>query len=594
MNKPLSPALSPQERGRRASHRNCGQRKGSLPCGEGGGRGLSKKTIIATLNAKYIHSSLAVRWLYVANRDRFDLSFREYTIKENIDTIAHNLLATGCDCIGLGVYIWNVRQIGRLVTKLRAMKSGLILILGGPEVTYEPEFFLDSMPIDYVISGEGEFVLGELLHAIENDLPVNTDGVSSPGNISKVVARADIEWLATLPSPYQLTEDRDTLQHRLVYFETSRGCPFRCTYCLSSLEEGVRYFPAGYIRDSLHYLVNSEARQIKFLDRTFNLNKRHTQQVFDFLIDHYRRGLTCQFEIYADLIDEETIEQLNKRLPKHFFRFEIGVQSTYNPTNQAVNRRQDFGKLSRNIAKLMDGGKIDLHLDLIAGLPYETLERFIQSFNDVFAFKAKEVQLGFLKMLRGTVIREDAMDGDYVYRDEAPYEIVSNRWITEDDLQRIHDAEHALEKYWNSGRFTLTMKAIFDGVYRGRYFEFFDTLALYSQTNDHKYQLEDLYRRLHTFLQSNGIELFDLLREDYYKNFNIRPAGGFWTDPIGKKERKRLLDLISHDHQFMATHNLTPYAVKKQTAIDPLDDGHYLLTVFLPEDRKRLVYIRDL
>ena len=220
------------------------------------------KTIIATLNAKYIHSSLAVRWLYVANRTRFDISFREYTIKEDIEAIARNLLMTGCDCVGLGVYIWNVRQTGKLITRLRALKPEMVIILGGPEVSYDPGFFLNTMPVDFIVSGEGEFVLGELLHAIENKLPVSIDGVSFQGHISKAVARADIERLAALPSPYQLDEDRDVLQHRLVYFETSRGCPFRCTYCLSSLEHGVRYFPDDYIRENLRYLANSEARQI--------------------------------------------------------------------------------------------------------------------------------------------------------------------------------------------------------------------------------------------------------------------------------------------------------------------------------------------
>ncbi len=554
---------------------------------------IRMKTIVATLNAKYIHSSLAVRWLYVANKDRFDLSFREYTVKEKVENIATDMLATGCDCIGLGVYIWNVRMINQLVVKLREMKPNLVLILGGPEVSYEPEFFLKTTPVDYVVSGEGEFVLGELLHALENGLPVAIDGVSSVGNISKVIVRTDIEQLAALPSPYQLDEDRSALEHRLAYFETSRGCPYRCTYCLSSLEHGVRYFPDDYVQNNLHYLITNGVRQIKFLDRTFNLNKKHTRRIFDFLINHYRPDLTCQFEIYADLMDQETIDWLNERLPVHFFRFEIGVQSTYEPTNRAVNRRQDMAVLSQNIRRLTEGGKVDLHLDLIAGLPHESMEKFVQSFNDVFAFGAKEVQLGFLKMLRGTTLRRNSDSGEYIYREEAPYEVISNRWISKNELQRIHDAEHILEKYWNSGRFTLTMKTVFDTNYRGRYFEFFDRLATYGQLHSfdfHRYQLEDLFRWLHDFLQSEGIELFELLREDYSNNFNIRPAKGFWPDIIEKKERKRLFDLISHDHDFLATHNLTPYAIKKQTAIDPLDERQYLLTIFLPEKRDQVVY----
>ena len=551
------------------------------------------KSIVATLNAKYIHSSLAVRWLYVANVKRFDISFREYTIKDDIDNIAENILSEGCDCIGLGVYIWNVQQTGRLVAKLREKKPDVIIILGGPEVSYDPGFFLDTMSVDYIISGEGEFVLGELLHAIENKLSVNIDGVSTYGNISKAVVQADINKLAALPSPYQLNEDRDSLPQRILYFETSRGCPFRCSYCLSSLESGVRYFPDDYIRSNLIYLIDNNVRQIKFLDRTFNLNKKHTQQIFKFLIDHYRSGLSCQFEIYAELLDDETIDWLNKQLPANFFRFEIGIQSTYEPTNLAINRRPDFGSLSLHILRLLEGGKIDLHLDLIAGLPYETMEKFVQSFNDVFAFMAKEVQLGFLKMLRGTSLRKNASEGKYVYRNEAPYEIISNQWLSEDELQRIHEAEQVLDKYWNSERFSSTMHAVFNDFWKKDYFNFFEMLAMYFQQhayNFHQCQLEDYYRWLNAFLQSKGLDLFDQLRDDYYNNFKIRPTGGFWQDAIGKKERKNLLDQISRNQKFLATFELSSYMIKKQTAIDQLDDGHCLLTVFLPTGRKQIIY----
>lgn len=550
------------------------------------------KTVIATLNAKYIHGSLAVRLLYVANKDRFDISFGEYTIKEDVERIACDLLSTGCDCIGLGVYIWNVLQTRKLVARLREMKPDVILILGGPEVSYEPEYFLNALPVDFVVSGEGEFVFGELLHALENGLPTTIDGISSPGNISRVAARADIDRLVALPSPYRLEEDRGDLPHKLIYFETSRGCPYRCSYCLSSLESGVRYFPYDYVFDNLQYLIENGARQIKFLDRTFNLNKKHAQRIFDFLIERHRPGLSCQFEIYADLMDEETIDRLNARLPDRFFRFEIGIQSTHEPSNKAVNRRGDFSVLSRNIRKLTEGGKVDLHLDLIAGLPHESFDGFVRSFDDVFAFGAKEVQLGFLKLLRGTELRRRASDYGYVFREEAPYEVISNRWMSAEEFRRIHDAEHALERYWNGGRFPLTVKAALDEAYRGRYFAFFDDLAAFAKQHaaDYGNQSEDAFRCLNDFLQSKHIDLFDLLREDYYNSFTLRPAGRFWPDTLEKKERKRILEAIGKDQDFLTEHGLTAYIIKKQTAVDRVALRKYLLTVFLPEGRKRIVY----
>ncbi|NDV81456.1 B12-binding domain-containing radical SAM protein [Bacteroides sp. 51] len=548
------------------------------------------KTIITTLNAKYIHTSLALRWLYVSNKDACDLDFREYTIKERLEAVADELLATGCDVLGMSVYIWNVSHIEQLVSILKRRKPDLILVVGGPEVTYEPEHFLNVWDIDYVISGEGEFVLGELVQCLERGGIPDIPGISSRGHISKVAVKADLDRLSKLPSPYLLERDRDNLGNRLVYFETSRGCPYQCQYCLSSREKGVRYFPMGYILENLGALIKAGARQIKFLDRTFNLNKLHTRAIFDFLIQNYRQGLSCQFEIYADLLTDEMIDYLNNSLPENYFRFEIGIQSTYEPTNIAVKRKQDFPLLADNIRKLMDGGKVVLHLDLIAGLPHETYARFVRSFNDVFALGGKEVQLGFLKMLRGTNLRRESEKYGYSYNEEAPYEINFNADISSEELHRIHEAEHALEKYWNSGRFTLTMHEIFTFYYKDRYFEFFDELGQYcveQQFPARGYQLEDVFACLHRFLLNKGIDLFESLRRDYYANFTLRPPG-FWDDALDKKTKKRLLYDIGQDKSFLRKHGLNRKMIEKQAAINLISGPTYLLTLFLNEGEKTL------
>lgn len=552
------------------------------------------RVVLTTFNAKYIHTSLALRWLYVANKDRFELSFSEYSIKEDVDRVGRLLLSAGCNVVGISVSIWNVGKSKELVLWLKQQAPELIVILGGPEVSYDPEFFLREWPVDYIISGEGEFVLGELLHALETGSSTQIDSVSSrEGGISTVIARADIEKLALLPSPYQLERDKPDLSRRLVYVETSRGCPYQCRYCLSSLEKGVRYFPQTYTEDNLTYLIQQGARQLKFLDRTFNLNKKHTQHVFDFLIGAYRPGLICQFEIYADLLTDEIIDELNKRLPAHFFRFEIGIQSTYEPTNQAVHRKQDFPLLSRNISSLMSGGKIDLHLDLIAGLPHESFPRFVQSFNDVFRLGAKEVQLGFLKMLRGTSLRKEADRYGYQYNQEAPYEILCNRDLSQEELQGIHDAEHALEKFWNSGRFPKSMQLLFSRYYPERYFELFYEIGQYYRLNrlpHHAYLLEDLFRYLHQFLLQKGIDILHTLREDYYANYRFRPPG-FWEDTPGKEQRKKLLRRIGEDKLFLHQHDLTTRQIEKHTVIDLVSEDTYLLTVFLQEKgRKQIEY----
>lgn len=545
------------------------------------------KTILTTLNAKYIHTSLALRLLYVANKDNHNISFKEYVIKEKIDTIVDELLAENPEVIGLSVYIWNVEETKAVIEGLKAKKNDLTIIIGGPEVTYEPEFFLENWQIDYVISGEGEFVLGELLTALEKGESTEIQSVSSRQKINKFPAQADLNKVANLDSPYTLEEDKEEMKNKVIYFETSRGCPYQCQYCLSSLEKGVRYFPKEYILENLKYLIDNQAKLIKFLDRTFNINKEHTSRIFDFMIDNYRPNLSCQFEVYADILTDEIINYLNERLPKDYFRFEIGIQSTYEPTNKAVKRRQNFELLASNIKKIMDGGKIDLHLDLIAGLPHETLERFIKSFNDVFALGAKEVQLGFLKMLRGTGLRNRAKEYGYEFDEKAPYQIYFNKDISAQELEQIHEAEHALEKYWNSGKFQLTMQTIFEEYYQGRYFEFFDEVGQYYEEHNlphRKYQFEDLFRNLQGFLESRNIDLFNELRSDYYSNFKIRPHG-FWTSTIDKKKRKQLLYHIGNDKAFLKEHKLTRNIVEKQATIDPIETNKYLLTIFSADEK---------
>lgn len=550
------------------------------------------KVHLTTFNAKYIHTSMALRWLYVVNKDRFDLSFSEYTIKESVSVVADNILEGGYDVVGISVSIWNVKQSRELAKILKEQNPDIIIITGGPEVSYEPQFFINNWDVDYVVSGEGEFVLGQLLDALQKGNNLNIDSVSSKYNISYKTAQADITELIKFPSPYRLEFDNNERRNRITYFETSRGCPYFCQYCLSSLEKGVRYFPGEYIVENLKYLIDSDVKQIKFLDRTFNLNKKNTMTVFDFLIENHRPGLNYQFEIYADLLNDETIEYLNSKVPKNYFRFEIGIQSTHEPTNVAVKRNQNFSLLSSNIEKIMKGDVIDLHLDLIAGLPFETFDRFRKSFNDVFRLRAKEVQLGFLKLLRGTNLRRDALIYGYKFYNEAPYEIISGNDISEVELERIRDVEEALDKFWNSGRFASTMNFLFEGPYFDKYFDFFDEMGHYYKVKNLPrmgYQLEDLFNYLDQFLKSKGIDACDFLREDYYSNFKIRPTG-YWSDDISKAERKKLLYTIGQDKDFLSKHNLTRKIIEKQTAINPLKDGGYLLTIFFGNKKQELVY----
>ena len=559
------------------------------------------KTILTTLNAKYIHTSLALRWLYVANKDRFDISFKEFVCKEELRKMASELLATDPDIIGIGIYIWNIDRSMELASLLKAHKPELILIAGGPEVSYEPEYFLQNGTIDFIISGEGEFVLGQLLSALANNpsgdfANIQLESVSHLHRINKTIAKADLMKLSGLPSPYRLDEDRDNPKNRLIYFETSRGCPFQCQYCLSSLARDIRYFPYEHIFQNLEYLIENGARQVKFLDRTFNLDQNHAFVLFEFLIARYKPGLTFQFEMVADLLTDELIHYLNESAPPHYFRFEIGIQSTYEPTTRAVRRKQNFELVAAQIQKLTAGRKVDLHLDLIAGLPHETFERFKRSLNDVFDLGAKEVQLGFLKMLRGTTLRQNAELYGYQYNKKAPYEIIRNDCLTVEEIKRLHDVEQTLETYWNSGKFKRTLTKLFDSAYKNRYFDLFDDIAYFTSllpppslrgtafsreqsVAEPNIRLEDRFLQLHHLLLSKDINLFNELREDYYTCYKIRPHG-FWENRIEKKKLKQLRYQIGNDKDFLKIHRLNRQIIEKQTAIDIFDENQLLLTVF--------------
>ena len=494
------------------------------------------KTLITTLNSKFIHTSLSLRLLYVATKDQHDVSFKEYTIKDNEEHIVNDLLSMNLDVIAFSCYIWNIDHILEICQMLKQYAPHLIIILGGPEVTYEAQHFLKYDAIDYVISGEGEIVFGELLSALEKKEKVDIEGVSDKTHISPVVATVDLDYIESLDSPYNLPEDQKTMAQRIIYFESSRGCPFQCQYCLSSLEKGLRFFSEEYLKKQLDIICHSQAKIIKFLDRSFNARVNHALMILGYIFENYREGQQYQFEINADVLQQPIIDFIRDYAPKGLLRFEIGIQSTYEPTNKAVKRIQNFERLSAVVKQLMDDGKCDLHLDLIAGLPYETYERFQQSFDDVFAFRAKELQLGFLKLLRGTNLRKDADEYGYIYQNEPPYEMIENKWLSRDDVKKIHLAEDMLEKYWNSGRFTKTMKCVMEEVDSA--FDFFYQLGCFYQDHQYKtigYQLDELYCYLDNYLNSQ--EKHELLIQDYLSQFKVKPKK-WYKQTLTTQERK--------------------------------------------------------
>lgn len=504
------------------------------------------KTLITTLNSKYIHTSLSLRLLYVSSYKKHDVSMKEYTIKDKLENIAQDILSQGYDIVAFSCYIWNIEYIKTVCALLKREKPEMVIILGGPEVTYEPAYFIDNYDIDYVISGEGEEVFSKLIDAIENKKDICLTGVSYKGFISNEVACVDLSFVEALDSPYQLECDIPHLSKRILYFESSRGCPFQCQYCLSSLEKGLRYFSEDYLMKQLDYICHSDIKTIKFLDRSFNSNIEHAIKILDYIFKNYSEGQQYQFEINADVLQQPIIDFIKENAPKNLLRFEVGIQSTYEPTNISVKRRQNFKRLSEVVKELMEDGKVDLHLDLIAGLPYESYDRFKQSFDDVFAFRAKELQLGFLKMLRGTSLRNNAKEWGYTYEEASPYEMIQNDVLSVEDVKNIHIAEDMLEKYWNSGRFSQTMNAIMDNEESP--FEFFYQFGRYYYDHGFKtigYQLDELFVYLDNYL--NNAAYHELLILDYLALFKVKPKK--WYAPtIESSKRKETVRLLSEKY----------------------------------------------
>ena len=552
------------------------------------------KTLIMTMNSKYIHTSLALRLLYQATKDFFQINFKEYTIKDNIENIINDILEAKIDVVALSCYIWNIELHIELAKRLKEVKKDIFIIFGGPEVSYESEYFLKNSKADLIIQGEGEEVLPKLLKSLETNSSLSFPGISYKNKeqqviINNTILQVDLKYVESLDSPYLLNRDLKDAKHRIIYIETSRGCPYQCSYCLSSIDKGLRFFSFEYLEKQLSKILKSEARIIKFLDRSFNVKKEHALRIFDYIIKHHKKNQKFQFEINADVLDQEIIDFIHEFAPKGLFRFEIGIQSTHNQTNKAICRRQNFNRLSQVINELIQKDKVTLHLDLIAGLPYESYNRFIDSFNQVFLFRAPELQLGFLKLLRGTKLREQAENYNYSFDQNPPYEIISNHCLNPKEIDKIHLVEDVLEKYWNSGRFKLTLNTAFDLGYTP--YSFFYEMGIYFKEIGFElfsFQLYDLYLHFYEFTITKGINLLDQLKQDYLTHFKIKPKR--WWNTISTKEKKVLIELISNNQDFMLKHSLTKDLLYHYSYIEILDNKDLLIIIYNGKQAKLYKY----
>ncbi|QFT88504.1 coproporphyrinogen III oxidase [Bacillus sp. THAF10] len=575
------------------------------------------KIIATTLNAKYIHTNLAIRFLKAYAEPEYKIDITEYTIKDPVMNIVSDLIQQKPDVIGFSCYIWNIEETIKVISMLKKINPHLVIVLGGPEVTYDVSYWLERLKdVDFIVLGEGEITFKQLLKELEGDGDFSSiSGLAYRLNEeNKISPQRNKVDLKELPSPYRFEEDLQALSKRVTYFETSRGCPFSCQFCLSSIEVGVRYFDREKVKEDIRFLMKNGAKTIKFVDRTFNISRSYAMEMFRFLIDEHLPGTVFQFEITADIMRPEVIDFLNKEAPKGLFRFEIGVQSTNDATNELVMRKQNFSKLSRTVTMVKDGGKIDQHLDLIAGLPEEDYHSFKKTFNDVFEMRPEELQLGFLKMLRGTGLRIRSEDHHYVYMDQAPYEILGNNVLSFDDIIRIKQVEDVLEKYWNDHRMDVTVEYLVTNVFDTP-FDFFQQFGSYWDKEGWSrigHQLEDLFKRLEAFLHSVSPEALslveNLMKYDYLLHQKFKPRKPWWENRVEKETRTKLYKEISQQPGILGTSfsdlQLTEKDLYKHTMIESLhfdldlyrktgkikkEEG-YVLVYFNQSENKTVIY----
>ena len=483
-----------------------------------------KKIVLASLSAKFIHSSLALRYLtrFADNGARHNLQTMEFTINQRLEFIADELFRQQPDVILFSCYIWNVEMLKQLCPLLKKIMPDCMLGFGGPEVSYESETFLwDNPTIDLVMRGEGEMVFTQLLNYLDYGQPESLQEIKGltfrqEGEILSTPQQEPLD-LALLPFPYE--EEFQDVQNQIIYYETQRGCPYSCGYCLSSIEKGVRFVPLEKVLPELQLFLDAKVRQVKFIDRTFNCKKSHAMAIWRYLHEHDNGVTNFHFEITADLLDQETIDFL-KTVRKGLFQFEIGVQSTNPQTISAINRNVDFDKLSGIVKQIKAGGNIHQHLDLIAGLPYEDYASFGRSFNDVYALQPEQLQLGFLKVLKGSMIYQRQQDFAIVYQDTAPYEVLTTHALPYGDTLRLKAVEEMVETYYNSGKFLNTLDylvPLYDNP-----FAFFEQLSQYWIAHDCHYQYQSkigLCDILWQFVQQN--ERVDSARFQWLLKFDL-------------------------------------------------------------------------
>ena len=503
--------------------------------------------LLIGINSKYIHPALAIYQLKEnLNYDFVNATTKEFTIKDDALNIINYINDNSFSLVCFSVYIWNVKLVKEILQFYKNTPHKFKICLGGPEVSFEFDDYLEQDLCDYIIRGEGEIPFNELVSAIYHNTSLyDVSNLSFKENNTIIKNK---EKIFPLDNIKRATLSVHDYQNRVVYLEASRGCPFKCSYCLASTSNNVRFFNLDDIKYIIKKLIDDETKIVKFLDRTFNARPEYTKEIIQYINDHNKKT-SFQFEIVVDRLTPELIDLITNA--NNFpIRFEVGIQTMNESVNKAINRYQNNDTLIKNIAILNNLEHVDLHLDLIAGLPLETLPMFIDSFNKVFKLNAKELQLGFLKCLKGTLISKQKELHEYTFSNSAPYEVINNKYMSKNDLDEIHLVEESLDLFYNSNRFNHTFKYFITKYNDHNFYYFLLDLSNYLMNEKfdfHKYQLYDLYYYFYLFMQRfNDEELLFLIKKDYLLNNKTKPKRWWGKEKLDEEMIKCILAHIDN------------------------------------------------
>ncbi len=474
------------------------------------------RILLTTLNSKFIHSNLALRYLRSSCKDLpATVVMDEFTINDNLQDVIGNIYRHNPDIVALSCYIWNIRETLMLVESLKKVMDRLTIVLGGPEVSFDSISLMEENPdIDVIVRGEGEITFPLLMDSLISAKPLDKIKGITFREGDQIIENEDrplIKDLDTIPFPYY--DGFDGLENRIVYYETSRGCPFECQYCLSSVSHGVRFFSLDRVKRDIQTFIDAKIPQVKLVDRTFNCNPKRARDIFRMIME-MGGDTNFHFEICGDLLDEETLDLLEDA-PHGLFQFEIGVQSTREETLEVIKRKTDFDRLKERVNRLREYRNIHLHLDLIAGLPGEDYMSFQRSFNHVYKLWPDRLQLGFLKLLKGSGIRNDAHSWDYRFLSYPPYEVLQNRDITYGEILKLKDVEDLVEKYYNTHRFEYSLKYL-GHIFGGDYYALYERFAKYWREKGYT-KISHSLIRLYEILLEFGLGL-DGVNTEYFKD----------------------------------------------------------------------------